>query len=252
MRILFFDIESAPLLGYFWRPDQDYIAHDFMVADSYMLGYSARFRGERTIHSDILTSSEAKRQHDDRIVVGLGRLIRKADLIVAHNIRRFDLPVFNGRLLMRGLEPLGPVQTIDTFVLAKQNFGLPYYKLDYLAERLGLGKKIKTDFELWRRCYLGDEAALAKMHRYNRRDVVLLEQVFEKMLPYVKSLPRLVVAGGPDDSSCPLCAYPGPLAKRGFHENRATRFQTYQCPRCTRYSRVRVADKTHRLTLVPL
>lgn len=250
LKVLFFDLETAPLLAYVWGPREDWIPHDRMIHDSFLLAWTAKWRGEDKVMTGLLTSAEAKKQDDTRIVIKLADLIRQADIVVAHNGDRFDVPMFNNRLLLLGLEPLGPVKSIDTCTLAKKNFRLAYNKLDYLAEKLGLGNKIKTDFNLWQDCYHGDTAALKAMLEYNVKDVVLLEQVFDRMLPYVKNIPRLVVPEYDGQVGCPFCGSEN-LQKRGFAGTNVNTFQRFMCKVCGKYSKLRVSVK-NRLATSPL
>lgn len=250
LKVLFFDLETAPLLAYVWGPREDWIPHDRMIHDSFLLAWTAKWRGEDKVMTGLLTSKEAKAQDDTRIVIKLADLIRQADIVVAHNANRFDVPMFNNRLLLLGLEPLGPVKTIDTLILSKKNFRLAYNKLDYLAEKLGIGNKISTTFGLWKECYHGDSAALKQMLEYNVKDVVLLEQVFDKMLPYVKNVPRLVDADYDGQVACPFCGSEN-LQKRGLSGTNVNTFQRFMCKACQKYSRLRVSIK-NRLAVSPL
>lgn len=250
LKILFYDLETAPLLAHIWTPRDEYVTMDRLIHDSFLLTWSAKWRGEKPIHSGVLTGLEAQQQDDKRIVTELAELIREADFIVAHNANRFDVPMLNNRLLALNLEPMGPKQTIDTLLWAKRSFRLAYNKLDYLGEFLGLGRKIKTDFDLWKSCYHGDEKALAQMAKYNKQDVVLLEKVFDALLPYVKNLPRLVEPTDGKQFACPTCGS-AKLQRRGYCRTNASTFQRYQCTKCTRYCKERASIKT-RLAVAPL
>lgn len=247
VRILHFDIENAPLLAYIWSPWDSMVTHERLIHDTFLISWAAKWDGQRGVLSDVLSSEEAVAQDDTRIVQSLSDLIREADIVVAHNGDKHDIPKLNGRLLQLGLEPLGPVQTIDTLKLAKKSFNIAYRKLDYIGEFLGLGRKIKTDFDLWKGCYFGDEKALSKMERYNKRDVVLLEKVFNTMKPYVKQLPRLVDGDG---HMCPTCGSHD-LMRRGVRRTNASTFRQYQCKVCGRYSRSRKSEP-ERLEVHPL
>jgi predicted RNA-binding Zn-ribbon protein involved in translation (DUF1610 family) len=250
LKVLFVDIETAPLLSFVWQPDPDYIPHEALVHDSFMLAWGAKWAGQKRVLTGLLTSDEARQQDDRRIVIELADLVRQADILVAHNGDQFDIPMLNNRLLIMGLEPIGPVRSIDTLKLAKRNFRLPYNKLDFLAEALGLGQKLKTGFDLWRRCYLGEGAALAKMRRYNMHDVRLLEQVFEKLRPHVQGLARLSEAERAGERACPSCgSYQ--LIARGFYRTQASTYQKWRCKDCGRYSRARTAER-NRFTVHPL
>jgi hypothetical protein len=250
LKVLLYDLETAPLLAHIWHPTDDYVSHERLIHDSFLLTWSAKWHGEKKIHSGVVTTWEAKLQDDSRIVASLAELVREADILVAHNANRFDVPMFNNRLLALGLEPMGPKRAIDTLRLAKQNFRLAYNKLDYLGEFLGVGKKLKTDFQLWKDCYAGDELALRRMARYNRQDVVLLEAVYDRLLPYVKNIPRLVEPAFNGHLACPFCGSED-MAKRGKHHTNVSTFQRYCCGSCGKYSRSRFGDKV-RFSVAPL
>lgn len=251
LRILYFDLETTPLIYYSWHSAPKYLPMDFLIEDSYILTWSAKWSGEKKVHSRRLTPEEAVAGQDLRIVSDLRDMIAEADIIVAHNIAKFDWPRINGRFVMNGLEPVQPPRTIDTLRLARKNFGFAYNKLDYLAQEFGFGNKIRTEFDWWKHAKAGDEKYLKKMERYNRRDVVLLEQVFEHMKPHVRNLPRLVEADFEGEWVCPSCGSHD-LIKRGFHRTNASTFQTWQCKECGRYSRERVAQKPKKVALHPL
>jgi hypothetical protein len=252
MRILFFDVETAPLHTFIWRPNQGWVPYQMMEKESVMLSFSAKWRGEREIISDIVLPEEARRLDDYRVAAQLGDLMRQADIVIAHNLDKFDLPVVNGRLILQKLEPLPPLQRIDTLKMSHK-FGFAYHNLDYLAKAFFSEHKIKTDFELWRRVMRGDEVAARRMLRYNQKDVKLLEKVFERMLPYVHGLPALVNGRGVDAKPyCPFCGSEK-LQRRGF--SRPGKVNTYikwQCTRCKKYSSERTHDRLHTHKLKPL
>lgn len=225
-------------MSYHWQAKTEYIAYDFNVTDFFMLSWSAKWRGDEWIYSDVLTGAEALAQDDARIVQSLADMIREADVIVAHNGDAFDIPKLNARLVVLGLEPIPPTQSIDTKALSARNFKLAYNKLDYLGEKLVGDRKIDTGgFELWLRCIHGDKKALLEMVTYNEQDVVLLEKIFEKMLPYVKTIPRLIVPepGGSLDV-CPFCGS-SDRTRRGFKHTTAASYPRFQCNECGRYHR---------------
>lgn len=249
-RVLFFDIESAPATAYIWRPDDSYVPMERLLESTFLINWGAKWAGGK-LQSGLVTPEEAQARDDKRIVSDLADLIRTADAVVAHNCDGFDLPMLNNRLLYWQLEPLGFIRTIDTLKLARKNFRLEYNKLDYLAEYLGLGRKIKTDMDLWRRCVAGDPAALEGMRRYNRQDVLLLEKVFEAMKPYVRNLPRLVDGAREGERVCPFCGSEDLMA-RGYYRTQASTFGKLQCNKCARYSRYRTVERLKKVGVHPL
>lgn len=250
LRVLFWDLETAPMMAYIFQLKTEYVSPDKLLHETFMLSWSAKWEGEKKVHSAVLTGDEARAQDDRRIVESIADLVREADVVVAHHGDRFDVPVLNNRVLMQGLPPLGNVKTMDTRAMAAKSFRMASNKLDHLAYQMFGERKLKTDFDLWRDCYFGEERALKKMVKYNRKDVVLLERVYHAMEPYVQGLPRLHTAVEPGERTCPFCGEEA-LRKKGTYHTNASSFQKYMCTECGRNSRSRKADKT-KLDVVPL
>lgn len=249
-RILFWDVETAPVLAYVWRAKTDWVPSGAMEHEVFMLSWAAKWEGARRVLSARLTPEEARQQDDSRIVQELIDLIRQADVVVAHNGDRFDVPMLAGRALLSGTEPLGPVRTIDTLKLARRSFKLTHNSLDHLARAVDVPTKLGTSFSLWRDAYHGDEKALAKMDRYCKQDVRVLEDVFHRLEPHVTKLPRLVDADHPGQHVCPSCGSED-LERRGYYHTNASTFQRWRCKGCTRWSRS-VAREPDTLGVRPL
>ena len=236
VRLLFYDIETAPMLSFHWEGKTEYVPAGMNVSDDrFLLCWSAKWSDSREVKSGRVTAKEAVTQSDSRIVGKLADLMREADYVVAHNGNRFDYKRVNARLLVNRLTPLGSVQMIDTLSIARSSFDLPYNNLNYLAQKLGFGSKLRTDFDLWRRCFYGEVSALKEMEAYNRQDVVLLEHVFHAMLPYAKTLPRLVDAAEWREELCPYCGSKD-RKPSGFYRTKVNTFPKYTClnPACQR------------------
>lgn len=229
VRLLFYDIETSPMLSWHWQARTEYISASMSESDDrFLLCWSAKWSDGQEVVSARVTQKEARAQDDARIVAKLADLIREADYVVAHNGVRFDTKRVNARLLLHRLPPLGNVQQIDTLSIARQSFDLPYNNLDYLARKLGFGQKLSTSFDLWRRAFYGEVSALKEMEAYNRQDVVLLEAVYHALAPYAKTLPRLVDATEWREELCPYCGSKE-RKKDGYHRTKVNTFQKYRC-----------------------
>ncbi len=239
LKILHYDIETAPMLSYNWKPKTEWINKEMSIRDVHLISWAAKWDGIKgTPKTDFLNPDEVADNLDDvRIVNSLADLIRQADIIVAHNGDRFDLPKVNGRVALAGAEALGPVDTIDTLKLSRASFGFGYHNLDYLAE-IFLGEhKIKTDWSWWEDVMKGDVKAMARMVRYGRKDVVLLERVFHAIIPYVKTLRRLYDSD-PTEGVI-TCSYCGghKFERRGKKRTKTMTYMQYKCLNtgCGRY-----------------
>ena len=109
-----------------------------------------------------------------------------------------------------------------------------------MCQHLGLGKKAQTGgFDLWKRCLKGDPKAWAKMLKYNKKDVVLLEKIYLKIRPYIKNHPNLGVYIDEDRASCVNCGS-FRIQYRGYATTKVSKFRRFQCQECGTWSRERV------------
>ncbi len=87
----------------------------------------------------------------------------------------------------------------------------------------------------------GDAKAIRDMVAYNKRDVELLEAIFEKLRPFVPNHVNRHLFGG--EGQCPRCG----SNHINVHKWRVTQTQRYrqlQCQDCGGYFADRKADKT--------
>ena len=151
-KILIFDIETAPMSAFVWKRYKENVSLEQTISESFMLCWSAKWLYEEEVFGDKLTSEEARKEDDFRIVESLYKIISQADIIVAYNGKNFDIPYMNQRFLVYGFNPYTPVQVIDPYETAKTVFRFSSNKMDHIATELGLQNKIKTDFDLWKGC----------------------------------------------------------------------------------------------------
>jgi DNA polymerase III epsilon subunit-like protein len=96
--------------------------------------------------------------------------------------------------------------TIDTLKVSRSKFKFNSNKLDYIGSFLGIGKKIKTDFSLWKDILLHkDKVAMSKMIKYCQKDVVLLEKVYKALKNHIEPKTHYGVIFNQDRGSCPEC-----------------------------------------------
>jgi len=205
-KVLILDIETAPLRSYTWGLWKQNVAISQIITDWFMLTWGAKWLFENKIMTNRLTPEEALANNDARISKTIWSLLDKADIIIAHNARRFDVKKLNTRFLVNGLAPPMPYQVIDTLDHAKKQFAMSSNKLDYINKVLNIGRKMDTGgFELWDGCMMGDEKALKKMEDYNRVDVGILEETYLRIRPWIKPHPNMGLFIGDDVSACPTC-----------------------------------------------
>lgn len=130
----------------------------------------------------------------------------EADELVAHNGNRFDLKWFHTQCLQHGLDPLPEPKTVDTLTIARRRFYLNSNRLEYLGKVLLGQEKDKPDFETWKAITLdNDQDALKEMVEYCKRDVRLLEKVYNKMARFHGAKSHVGVLEGKPKWTCAHC-----------------------------------------------
>lgn len=242
MRILLYDIETAPILGTTWGMYEQNLI--WIVKDWYMLCFSYKWLDERKIHVIGLPDfPRYKRdpENDVELVKKLHSLFDEADVIIAHNGNSFDQKMVNTRIMVHKLGPPSPAQYIDTKLVAKRFGRFTSNKLDDLGKSLSLGQKLSTGgAELWKGCMKGDVRAWTKMMRYNKQDVRLLEQLYLELRPWIANHPSMNLL---NPEACPKCKK-GPMHSAGWKVTKTNRYRRYRCQSCRGYSQERTAEKT--------
>ncbi len=252
-KILVFDIETAPLRAYVWRLWKQNIhpTNGQLQSEYFILTWSAKWLFNKEVLSEKLTSDEVLKEDDSRLVESMWKLFDEADIVIAHYALGFDVKVLNTRFFKLGLHLPSPYQVIDTKYHASKQFLLESNKLDYIGKVLGLGRKIDTGgFELWENCMKGDVQALEEMRLYNIQDVLLLEEIYLALRPYIKPHPNLNLIIENDVIACPTCMSTD-LKWSGSYKAQTNSYDAFQCKSCGSQGRSRKSNlsKTVKLNL---
>lgn len=172
--------------------------------------------------------------NDKGLVMDLWNLLDQAAVIVAHNGDDFDIRAIQARFIAHGLPPPRPFKTVDTKKVAKKVGRFNSNSLNDLGNYFGEGEKIKTDFSLWKGCIEGKPAAWAKMVKYNKQDVVLLEKVYKRLLPWNATHPNLGLLD--QEALCPKCGS-REVQFRGHAVTNTRRYRRFQCKKCGGWGR---------------
>ncbi len=236
-KVLILDIETCPAKVFVWnsRPPK-FISPDNLIAEAHMACAAWKWLGEPDV---FVARMDLKAEMPDlKVVKALAKALSNADAVVAQNGDSFDLTWIRARMLKAGLPPPPPVIQIDTKKIARKQFGyhgLFSAKLDYLGQFLGVGKKVKVDFDLWREVMAGDADALERMVKYNVHDVRLLEKIYLVLRAYEPA--KLNANLFTDEKVCPQPKCGGGLQKRGFAYTKTQKLQRYACTTCGHWAR---------------
>lgn len=230
---LYFDIETSPNIGFFWQSGYKLnIGYQNILKERSIICICYKWEGDKEVHG--LTWD--KKQNDKKMLQDFIKVVDSADELVGHNGDKFDLAWIRTRCLFHGIQMFPKYTTIDTLKVARSKFKFNSNRLNYIADFLGIGQKIKTDFDLWKDIALkNDLKAMDKMVKYCKMDVILLEKVHQHLSTHIPAKTHYGVRFGEDRGSCTNCGS-DELIK---HANRVlasgTKKIVYRCNTCNHY-----------------
>jgi len=218
-----------------WRAWKQNIQPSHIVQEGEVICWAAKWLDK----NEIMWGSKF---HNPNYIKGLHELIDEADILVAHNGNKFDVPVMNTAFILEGLGPPSPNKYIDTLAIARRHFKFFSNRLDYLGEFLGLGRKVEHEgFGLWLKCMDDDPEAWSKMIEYNKQDVRLLERVYRKLRPWIKTHPSVIVDKDIMAPACSRCESHN-IQYRGYAVTNVSKWRRFQCQDCGGWGRVRMNE----------
>lgn len=236
-KILFIDIETSPNTAHVWGLFRQTVSISQLMESSYVMCFAAKWYGKTKVEfMENGTSCEY-------MLGRLHELLDEADIVVHYNGSKFDIPTINKEFLLAGMDPPKPYQQIDLYRVVRNKFRFPSNKLDYVADRLGIGRKHAHEgHELWVKCMNGDRDAWKRMEKYNKQDVKLLEHLYERVLPWIDKHPNYGVYLEKDRPCCTNCgSYK--VTKQGKARTKTRVYQQYKCSDCGTWLRTRLSEK---------
>lgn len=247
-RIILWDLETSPFLAYGFTFYDYSLNGDMVKIEDSLICASWKVLGEKEVHAISIADDKKrykKNPYDDYYVVSeLRKVLVESDALIAHYGDKFDRKRFNDFLIRNKLEPLPPIITIDTHKIAKQHFHFKNNRLDYLGQFLGLGRKTKMSFDVWKRCMEGDEKAVKEMVDYNKQDVKLLEEIYLKISPFSPTT-KLNMNLFSDVPVCSLCKSIN-YHFRGYGYTNTGKHRRFQCKDCGKWNRLTKNEPSER------
>ena len=236
-RIVSFDLEVSPALGYFYPPT--YETGILKVEERQkLMSFAWQLVGEKKIHSLCLYDMDTYKvdPRDDKLLtIELHKVMSDADILLGQNSDNFDIKMANYFFIRNGLEPIPPTKSLDTKKIAKRYFRFANNKLDNLGEELGVGGKTKiTQAQIWQECFLeGNKSSWKLMNTYCENDVRVTTEIYLKMRGFMHQHPSLSRISGEWDS-CPRCGSYS-FRIKAYRTTNTSRYHQYQCNECLGY-----------------
>ena len=244
MKLVFADIEPLPMEALRFQAKTRYVPHE-QITHGTSLACAAWAVDDGAIESVRLSRQVLRddSRNDEAVVRRLHKLLMTgADggtVFVGQNIDRFDIRKIEARCIYYRLDPLPPLQTIDTLKQARK-FGFDYHRLDYLDWHLhGKGKVRHRGFPMWRDIAThrsGPDVkheALREMTHYCEGDIECLRRVFTTLRPHFKQFPNQAIGTA---ECCPNC---GSKCFRSnpswWTDKKVGRYPRYRCSDCGKW-----------------
>lgn len=196
-KILFFDIETAPLKAHLWSMWQQGVGLNQIESDWHMLSFCCKWaHSDEVFYYDQRDAVDIEDDYD--LVLKLWGFLNEADVVVGQNSKRFDTRKANARFILNGLPKPSTYRQIDTVEIAKRQFGFTSNSLEYMTDKLCTKyKKSKHKkfhgHDLWAECLKGNIEAWKEMEDYNRLDVLALEELYNILSSWDNTLPNFDV-----------------------------------------------------------
>jgi DNA polymerase elongation subunit (family B) len=229
LKRLYFDLETTPNIVYSWNIGYKLnIGHDNLIKERAIICACYKWEHEKEVK--YLTWEDGD---DAKLIYALYDILMEADEIIGHNGDNYDIKWFKTRCLYHGILNMPEICSIDTLKLSRKHFRFNSNKLDYIGQFLGIGKKKDTGgFNLWKEVMANNDKSLFKMVEYCKNDVILLEQVYNKISGYIKNKTHLGVLKGNSKCSCPNCGDENTQARGNLILASGTIKKRMQCKSC--------------------
>lgn len=193
IKILVFDLETAPITAYTWGIYDQHIGLNQIKADWFILSWAAKWYGEPASKTMYMDGSKLQDpSNDKKLVEGLWNLLDQADIVITQNGDKFDIKKFNARAIIHKLPPVGGFRSTDVMKESKKVFGFTSQSLEYTSNVLNTKyKKLKhakfPGMELWTEILKGNRAAWKEMRVYCTHDVLATEEKYQRIQGWIKT-----------------------------------------------------------------
>ncbi len=237
-KVLLFDLETSHIEGKTFGVWNQNIRQQHIIKDWYLLCWAGKWLWEDTTFSYTCTPEESLKRDDERIFAQLKTAFDDADVIMAYNGVKFDIPRANQKFAKYKMGKPTPYLKIDPIITARHHFKFLHNSMDYVAEQFGLDRKIHTSEQLWFDCENGDQKALDKMTKYCEGDINVMEDVYHKLAPYMTNHPNFSLYIKDDGvQRCPICLSENLIPEKKFYTTRLSKFPTIKCNKCGSFHR---------------
>ena len=244
--LLFFDIETSyytlKIRAWQLKNYTSYFNPDTIEREKEIICISYKWQYEDKVHT------LDWRMGEKQMLKEFIKIMGEADECIGHNGDNFDIKEIRTRCIFHGVLMFPTYRTLDTLKKSRSSFRFASNKLDYIGKFFGVGGKLShSGFQLWQDVVEGDketsDKALNEMIEYCERDVILLEDVFFVLTPFITHNNNFAVLKGGEKWECPDCASGDVKMHHTYTTAMGIVRRNMQCNSCKK--QYRVSNKTY-------
>lgn len=159
------------------------------------------------------------------------KALDEADIVIGHNIKSFDDKHIKTLFIQNGLSKPSPYKVIDTLSILRSEFKLLSNSLDNACAALGLTKKSDhLDIYFYEKIDNREPAALDRLEKYNKGDIIATIELYLKLRPWMKNHPN-VIPMSQDITQCQRCGSKN-TTRTGYFSPSVLVYRMYRCDDC--------------------
>jgi hypothetical protein len=232
-RVLFFDIETSLIGAWVFRCGKQVIRPNQLQTDNFISNIICiTYCWDDGKPVKALTWEAVKGGYScKKMIATFDKIIQQADITIGKNSDRFDVKHINTQRLLTqdyGM-PEWAAHTDDLEKQMRRYLYLPSYGLDYFARLLGLGGKMKMEFQDWVDLAENNKNAkksFKKMVRYGKKDTLDTRAIWNYCVKHFR--PKHNAATYQGEHVCTNCGSKD-IRKNGTRVCGKTRKQQWYC-----------------------
>lgn len=240
-KILFYDLESSPLKAWVWGCGKQVVRHAQL--DRHHSRYGIICVTYCWNDGGPVQSIDWGYEEQDtrKVIQEFDEIIKQADMTIGKNSNRFDTKMINAARMFSGLPglPEWTESKDDLEVQMRKYFRLPSQSLDYISGQLGLGGKIKMEFNDWVNIVEKNEdgrTSFDKMITYGKKDTEDTRTIWNLLSQHFDSKWNQGVFEGVKLMCKHADCGAERVRKAGTTMVGQTLYQRYRCSTCDRYA----------------
>lgn len=202
--IMVYDIETCRATAKLFWTGKQYVSYRQIKEEPRIITIAWKWLGQDDVHS--LTWDDE--QSDEEMVKEFLKSYNRADMVIGFNNDNFDNRWINARAMKYGFEVDTHIKSMDLMKQEKRLFRMIGYSMDYSSLFAKVERKQSHEgILMWDMVEEGSKEQqaeyMSKMLEYNIGDIVTTEELYLRLVPYLRHKVHFGVMNGEEKWTCP-------------------------------------------------